>query len=55
MNRLDKTLNDISGLNNYKNTPKMVLIDTNFAYFALKNKIDLFDGISKCLNSEFII
>jgi len=55
MNSLDKTLNDISLLNNYKNTPKMVLIDTNFAYFALKNKIDLFDGISKCLNSEFII
>nr|UXY87278.1 pre-rRNA processing protein, FCF1 [Cryptomonas sp.] len=31
------------------NPPFLVLIDTNFIYFSLKNKIDLFSGLLDCL------
>jgi U3 small nucleolar RNA-associated protein 24 len=41
--------------NQFNNSPKIILVDTNFAYFSIKNKIDLFQGIAKCISSEFII
>ena len=34
-----------------KYLPKYVLIDTNFIYFTLKNKIDLLQSLLECLNS----
>jgi U3 small nucleolar RNA-associated protein 24 len=34
--------------------PFLVLIDTNFIYFTLKNKIDLFEGLLNCLCALYI-
>ena len=39
----------------YKNPPFFVLIDTNFIYFALKNKLDIFESFIECLCSKTII
>lgn len=39
----------------YKNRAFFVLIDTNFIYFTLKNKIDLFEAFIKCLCSNCIL
>ncbi|KAJ1465325.1 Fcf1-domain-containing protein [Baffinella frigidus] len=55
MNSKKKHIHKISIQNYFNNSPKIILVDTNFAYFALKNKIDLFLGIAKCISSEFII
>ena len=35
--------------------PYFILVDTNFIYFALKNKIDLFLGLSECFLGKIII
>jgi U3 small nucleolar RNA-associated protein 24 len=35
-------------------TPNYVLIDTNFIYFAIKNKINLNSSLLNCLNSSVI-
>ncbi len=41
---------------NYLNTsPLFVLIDTNFIYFALKNKLDIFESFVKCLCTKTIL
>ena len=50
-----KFVQKISIYNHLNDSPKIILVDTNFAYFSLKNKIDLFQGIAKCISSEFII
>ena len=34
--------------------PYVVLIDTNFIYFSLKNKINLFEGLLNCLCALYI-
>jgi U3 small nucleolar RNA-associated protein 24 len=36
------------------NPPYLILIDTNFIYFALKNKIDLLAGFLDCLCTLYI-
>lgn len=35
-------------------TPNYVLIDTNFIYFTIKNKINLNSSLMSCLNSSVI-
>ncbi|ABW97937.1 hypothetical protein HAN_1g94 (nucleomorph) [Hemiselmis andersenii] len=37
------------------NPPFFVLVDTNFIYFTLKNKIDLFSGFSECFLGKVIV
>nr|UXY88274.1 pre-rRNA processing protein, FCF1 [Cryptomonas curvata] len=49
----------IKNFYNFKNDqnikpPFLVLIDTNFIYFTLKNKIDLFEGLLNCLCALYI-
>jgi U3 small nucleolar RNA-associated protein 24 len=38
-----------------KNPPFFVLIDTNFIYFALKNKLDIFESFIECLCGKTIV
>ena len=45
--------NKICNLNRIS-PPYLVLIDTNFIYFTLKNKIDLFEGLLDCLCSLYV-
>jgi U3 small nucleolar RNA-associated protein 24 len=40
--------------NHYIKPPFLVLIDTNFIYFTLKNKIDLFEELLNCLCALYI-
>nr|UXY86846.1 pre-rRNA processing protein, FCF1 [Cryptomonas paramecium] len=35
-------------------SPYLIILDTNFIYFSLKNKINLFQGLSACLSSLYI-
>mmetsp|Transcript_6264 Transcript_6264/g.16008 ORF Transcript_6264/g.16008 Transcript_6264/m.16008 type:complete len:147 (-) Transcript_6264:2092-2532(-) len=35
--------------------PFFILIDTNFIFFALKNKIDLFSGFSECFLGKTVV
>lgn len=38
-----------------KNPPFFVLLDTNFIYFALKNKSDIFSEIMDCFSGKTVI
>jgi U3 small nucleolar RNA-associated protein 24 len=48
-----KSIN-ITKFNNQIIPPYLILIDTNFIYFTLKNKIDLFEGLLDCLCALYV-
>ncbi|AEA38904.1 pre-rRNA processing protein, FCF1 (nucleomorph) [Cryptomonas paramecium] len=45
---------DRSKLTTISASPYLIILDTNFIYFSLKNKINLFQGLSTCLSGLYI-
>lgn len=39
----------------FQDPPFFVLLDTNFVYFALKNKIDLYSGFLNCFSGKTVV
>mmetsp|Transcript_48482 Transcript_48482/g.121051 ORF Transcript_48482/g.121051 Transcript_48482/m.121051 type:complete len:147 (-) Transcript_48482:1423-1863(-) len=54
---INKNNSEIKYLKSKKiiNPPFFILVDTNFIYFTLKNKIDLFSGFSECFLGKTVV